>query len=751
MNNVSRRRFLKIAGVGAGAAAAGSSLSALPALGPSGASPEKGLRRVPTFCDICFWKCNAIATVRDGVLWKIEGHPDDPLSRGRLCPRGTGGVGAHFDSDRVRSPLLRASVRGEERWTEVTWDEALGHVAEKMQRIKAEYGPEAMALFSHGVGGTFLKHTLKAYGSPNISAPSFAQCRGPRDVGFELTFGDPVGSPEPTDIRNARCLVLVGSHLGENMHNTQVQEFADAVGNGASIIVVDPRFSVAASKAKHYLPIKPGTDIALLLAWMNVIVGEKLYDAEYVEAYGFGFEAFAAEVDPFTPEWAYPETGIEPALIRETAREMARHRPATLIHPGRHGTWYGNDAQRSRAIALLNALMGSWGRKGGIYRPGKPSIPAYPYPDYPKSERGKVDNPIRQDREGDTGPARGGGGANPDRRYPFATEPLTTGVRDATITGEPYPVKGWLVYATNLVKTLPNQDETIQAIQNLDLLVVVDVIGSEIAGWADVVLPESTYLERYDDLNVQTFRDPFVALRQPVVSSPHDQKPNWWIARELAVKLGLEEYYPWKDIEEYLSHRLDAAGLSLATLKEEGLVKAPKPPLYYEDGVTPEFYTPSGKIEFYSVQLKEAGFDPVPRHTPPPQGPPGSFRLLYGRSPVHSFSRTQTNPVLLQAMEENEVWVNADVATRLGLKASDRVRLKNQDGVLGEPVKVRPTQAIRPDCVYMVHGFGHSSKMLKKAYRKGASDSKLITRYETDPLMGGTGMNVNFVTLELEA
>jgi thiosulfate reductase/polysulfide reductase chain A len=731
MNNVSRRRFLKIAGAGAGVAAAGSSLAVLPGLHASGEPSEKGIREVPTFCDICFWKCNAIATVRDGALWKIEGHPDDPLSEGRLCPRGTGGVGAHVDPARVRSPLMRASVRGEERWTEVTWDEALGHIAEKMQQIKAEYGPEAVALFSHGLGGNFLKHTLKAYGSPNISAPSFAQCRGPRDVGFELTFGDPVGSPEPTDIRNAKCLVLVGSHLGENMHNTQVQEFADAVGNGASIIVVDPRFSVAASKAKHFLPIKPGTDIALLLAWMNVIVGEKLYDKDYVEAYGFGFEAFEAEVAPFTPEWAYPETGIEPALIRESAREMARHRPATLIHPGRHGTWYGNDAQRSRAIALLNALMGSWGRKGGFYRPGRPSVPGYPYPEYPKSEKGKVDNP--------------------DKRFPFATEALTTGVREATITGEPYPVKGWLVYATNLIKTLPNQAETIEAIQKLDLLVVVDVIGSEIAGWADVVLPESTYLERYDDLNVQTFRDPFVALRQPVVESPHDQKPNWWIARELGLKLGLEKYYPWKDIEEYLSHRLEAAGMSLADLKKKGLVKAPKPPLYFEDGVVPEFFTPSGKIEFYSVQLKEAGFDPVPKHTPPEQGPPGSFRLLYGRAPVHSFSRTQANPVLRQAMPENDLWLNADVAERYGLKAGDRVRLKNQDGVVSDPIAVRPTQAIRPDCVYMVHGFGHSTKMMKGAYRKGASDSQLITRYVTDPLMGGTGMNVNFVTLEQEA
>lgn len=727
---LSRRRFLKIAGASAGVAAVGGSVGRL-LQAQAGHGIDSGPRKVPTFCDICFWKCGAIATVRDGVLWKVEGNPDDPLSRGRLCPRGTGGVGAYFDSDRLRAPLMRRSVRGEEQWTEVTWDEALGAVAEKMQKIKAEYGPEAIALFSHGIGGTFLKHTLKAFGTPNIAAPSFAQCRGPRDVGFNLTFGEEVGSPERTDIRNARCLVLIGSHLGENMHNTQVQEFAEAVGAGASIIVADPRFSVAASKAKFYLPVKPGTDIALLLAWMNTLVKEGLYDKDYVQRFGFGFEAFAAEITPFTPEWAYPETGIEPEVIRETAREMARYRPATLVHPGRHATWYGDDAQRSRAIALLNALLGSWGRKGGFYAPVSMDVPGYPYPAYPKSEKGKVDNP--------------------GKRYPFATEAITTGIREATLTGKPYPIKGWVVYASNLIHALPNEQETVRAIQNLDLLVVVDVIGSEIAGWADVVLPEATYLERYDEINVETFREPFVALRQPVMDPPADQKPNWWIAKQLAGKLGLEAYYPWKDIEEYLGHRLSGAGLSLATLKQKGIVRGERKPIYFDEGVEATFGTPSGKIEFYSTQLRDAGFDPVPKYRRPPAGPPGSFRLLFGRAPVHSFSRTQTNPILHDMMSENEVWVNANAASRLGLESGDRVRLRNQDGVLSNAVKVRATEAIRGDCVYLVHGFGHTSKMLRRTLGRGASDAQLITRYEVDPLMGGTGMNVNFVTLEAEA
>jgi thiosulfate reductase / polysulfide reductase chain A len=727
MNALSRRKFLKITGFAAGAAAAGSAGVRATELLRREAS-ERGTRTVPTTCDICFWKCGAIAHVRDGELWKIEGNPLDPLSAGRLCPRGTGGIGAHTDPDRLRTPLMRKRLRGEEEWVEVTWDEAFDFIAKKMIAIKSQYGPEAVAMFAHGIGGNFLKHMIKAYGSPNITAPSFAQCRGPRDVGFRLTFGEDVSSPERTDIRNARCIVLIGSHLGENMHNTQVQEFADAVGNGATVIVADPRFSVAASKAKYYLPVKPGTDIALLLAWMHVIVTEGLYDKEYVAQHGFGFDQFAASLAPYTPAWAYPETGIEPSVIEASAREMASHKPATLVHPGRHATWYGDDAQRSRAIALLNALLGSWGRKGGFYTPASMDVPGYPYPEYPKSDRGKVDNP--------------------GHKYPFAHETITTGIREATITGQPYPIKGWWVYATNLIHALPNEAETIKAIQNLDLMVVVDVAPSEIAGWADVVLPESVYLERFDDLNVEWFREPFIALRQPVVPSPHEQKPNWWIAKKMAERLGLGSYFPWNDIEEYFRHRLTAAGFSYETLKQDGIIRGAKQPVYFDEGLTPTFATPSGKIEFTSVQLQQAGFDPVPVYRRPAAGPAGMYRLLFGRAPVHSFSRTHTNRILSDLMPENEVWVNTHIAAHHGLVNGEYVRLKNQDGVVSNRIRVKVTERIRPDCVYMVHGFGHTARGLRHAFGKGASDAGLITRYATDPLMGGTAMNVNFVTFE---
>ena len=354
------------------------------------------------------------------------------------------------------------------------------------------------------------------------------------------------------------------------------------------MIVVDPRFSVAAGKAKHYLPIKPGTDIALLLAWMNVIVAEELYDQAFVEQLRLRLRALQGrDRDAYTPEWAYPETGIQPEQIRETAREMARHRPATLVHPGRHVTWYGDDTQRSRAMALLNALLGSWGRKGGFYYPSSMDVRRATPTRLPEAARGR-----RTSRAGSTR---------------SRTQALTTGIRDATLTGEPYPIKGWFVYATNLDRRrCPTRRRPSRRSRRSTCWSVVDVIPSEITGWADVVLPESTYLERYDDLNVEYFRDPFVALRQPVVEPPDDQKPNWWIARELAKKLGLGDYYPWKDIEEYLDERLEGAGLSLAALKEQGLVKGQPEPAFYDDGIPPDGPTPSGKIEFYSAQLEQA-------------------------------------------------------------------------------------------------------------------------------------------------
>ena len=370
-----RRNFIRISAIGAGALIAGAgSYKILKTL----SKPEElknlklDLRRTATYCEVCFWKCAGwVYKTSEGKIWKIIGNDEDQNCNGRLCPRGTGGLGMYYDEERLKTPLIRVEERGKQVFRQATWDEALEVIAGKMKEISEKYGPESMALFSHGSGSAYYTTLLKAFGSGNIAEPSYAQCRGPRDDAFTLTFGEEVYSPEITDIRDTKCLVLIGSHIGENMHNGQVQEMSDAIDKGAVIITVDPRFSTAAGKSKYWLPIKPATDIALLLAWIHEIIYNEYYDKKYVEKYCTGFDKLREYVKDFTPEWAYGITTIKPDQISSTAKEMSDAAPAVIVHPGRHVTWYGDDTQRLRAVAIINALLGSWGRRGGFYRPAR--------------------------------------------------------------------------------------------------------------------------------------------------------------------------------------------------------------------------------------------------------------------------------------------------------------------------------------------------------------------------------------------
>jgi thiosulfate reductase / polysulfide reductase chain A len=736
MDGITRRKFIQIGAAGAGAAALASGLTTkwwgLDRNRVEDPGTESGAV-VPTFCELCFWNCGVLAHVKDGRVTKLVGNPDHPLSRGMLCPRGAGAAGLLYDPDRLKKPLIRTQKRGDDVFQEVSWDAALNKVGEELLAVKRRYGPEAVALFTHGYGGSWFKWFMKVWGSPNIGAPSYAQCRGPREAGYSLTYGMGLGSPEPIDIENARVITLIGSHLGENMHNTQVQELADAIGKGAQLVVVDPRFSVAAGKARYWLPIKPGTDIALLLAWMNVIIEEKRYDAEYLAKYAEGFDELRAHVASKTPEWAWPLTGLRPELIRESARFIASARPASLIHPGRHATWTGEDTQRSRAMAILAALLGSFGRRGGYLATGKVALAGYP-----------VKPPVHQVRPVADKPKQGG--------YPVAEEVLASGLCDATKPGfAMYDMKAWIVYGTNLIQSLPAQQETIKAIQNLDFMVAIDVLPAEICGWADVVLPECTYLERDDDLAAPSYKTPFVAIRQAAVEPMYDSKPGWWIAKEMGKRVGLGEFFPWNDARECVDVRLKASGLDAVELRKKGALLGKRIATCEEDGAAPPIATANGKIQLRSEELAKLGFDPIPSFYPPEEGPPGSFRLLMGRAPTHTFGRTTNNRLLAEPFPENEVWVNADVAKALPtpIQNGDLVVLVNQDGVKQGPVRAKVTERIRGDCVYLVHGWGHTAKGLRYARGRGASTSALTSRYKVDPIMGGTGMNVNFVRIEL--
>ncbi len=734
-----RRDFIKITAYGAGALIAGGGfLEVAKAISPGGKAGKLSvnLTRTPTYCEVCFWKCAGwVYKNEDGSIWKVAGNDEDQHCNGRFCPRGTGGIGMYYDTDRLKTPLIRTKERGRQIFREATWDEALDYIASRMQKIKETYGPEAMALFSHGSGTAYFSTLMRAFGSPNIAEPSYAQCRGPRDEAFLWTFGEEVYSPEITDLRDTKCLVLIGSHIGENMHNGQIQEMSDAIDKGATIISVDPRFSTAAGKSKYWLPIKPATDLALLLTWIHEIIYNEYFDKEYINRYCTGFDQLKQHVREFTPEWAYGITTIPPDLIRKTAKEMANASPAVIIHPGRHVTWYGDDTQRVRAIAILNAILGSWGRRGGFYRPSRASIASYPIPQFPEAKRTWQD-------------------LFPGK-FSLAGGIVSNVLIDASVpeSNPAYPIKGWIVNGSNLINTIPGQQNTLKAIQNLDLLVAIDTMPMEITGWADVVLPECTYLERYDMLRISPHRKPAIALRMPATEPLYDSKPGYQIARKLSQKIGCEQYFPFEKLEDLLDWQLKQADSSLEEMRRSGVKTFDREAddLYFAPDEEVVFSTDSGKIELYSAALESSGFDPMPVYTHHEEPPEGFYRLNYGRAPMHTFSRTANNPNLTELMDENCVWINPKVAKEWAISNDQYIWLQNQDGIVSDfPVRVRVTERIRWDSVYMVHGFGHTQKQMKRCYGKGAGDTQLMTKILTDPVMGGTGMRGNFVTFLIE-
>ena len=747
-----RREFLKLSAASVSALSLGSPAEAFTFPNPFARLPDPwytgSASEVYTVCENCFWKCGVKAYVADGKVRKIDGVSHNPKSRGMLCPRGQGAVMQTYDPDRLKRPLIRleASERGEGKYREASWEEAIELIAAKMLVIKEAHGSESVAFFAHGTGDSwFAEYLPAAWGSPNVAKPSVSLCTSPRETASQWTFGRGVGGHEPVDWENTRYIVLIGHHIGEDTHNTQLQDFSIARKNGAKLVVVDPRFSVAASKADHWLPIKPGTDTALLLAWLNVLVEEDLYDRDYVDTYTTGFDALAKHVKAFTPEWAEDITELPAETIRTVARELAAHAPRAVLPPGRHTVWYGTDTQRMRAVYLINALLGNYGREGGFYLAQAPYLEKYPLPPFPLE------------------PAAGGcSGTEPsDTEIHSAFRPAvdtgkffakTTAVQEMIepmLTGEPYPLKGLICYGVNLFHSIPDVARTKEAIKALDLYVAIDVLPMEHVMWADVILPEATYLERYDDLVAIPHKMPFIELRQPVIEPLWDSKPGWWIARELGLRLGLEAFFPWTNIEEYLDKRLTMIGSSLEQLKQEGtLIQKGRP--YLEDWEARNrnpFGTPSGKIELYSETFEKNGFDPLPVYEPPPQGPAGYYRLLYGRSPVHTFAKTHNNWLLMEMHGENGVWLNADEAASKGLASGDYVWLENQDGAREGPVAVYATERIRKDCVYLVHGFGHKAPGLKVAHGRGASDTALQTHYTLDKLSGGAGLRNNFVNL----
>ncbi len=775
VNGHTRRQFMRL-GLAGTAGVVSSELST----GPASASPEEAsnvledadhprfdppasVRSVRSVCGVCFWKCGInVELNEDGTPLHISGSPGHPLSRGRLCPRGVGGIGFYEDPDRLLKPQIRTGERGEAVFRDASWDEANSEMGQRLREIIESDGPGAVAFLTHGAAEVHFEHLAAALGTGHHAHPAYDQCKAPREVGYKLTFGHALKSPEPVDIENTDCLVLIGSHLGENMHNLQVQEFITSQVNGSNLIVVDPRQSTAAQRADIWLQIKPGTDLALLLAWTNILIRDGKYDHEFVRDFTAGFELLSEHVAANTPEWASKETGLSVQEIEDSAAMIGAAGSHMALHPGRHVVWYGNDTQRARAMAILVAISGSWGSRGGYYLPQQAKLPTVEdvYPELPEF-------PELAERR--------------DSGYPFALGVNVNGIRQATLDGK---IKAWVVVGTNLITSLPAQHETIAALKKLDFLAVVDVLPTEITRYADVLLPAASYLERYDTLCSSHSRDPFVAVKAQATEPIGECRGEDQIARDIGAELGLRKYWLWDSVEQlskdtiahYNATETDFDQIEWDTLIQDGyVVVSHDRPIYREghglgsDGIEragAELKFPAfdggegdGRVQLYSPDLDTlwrskvaagddpTGYEPLPTYYRPQAPPPAHVRLLYGRSPVHTFGRTQNTPVLAGREDENSVWASPATAAAYGLEDDEWIEVINQDGVRQGPVRLKVTARMRDDAIYVTHGFGHNSRQLTRAYKRGVDDSALMTQYAVDPLSGGTGMRVNFVRL----
>ncbi len=508
---------------------------------------------VRTMCEQCVWRCGVLAKVQAGRVVKLEGNPDHPHSRGKLCIRGQSGIMTAYDPDRIKFPMVRAGARGEGKYRRASWDEALDLTAAAMLDIKQKYGPEAMIFSStHNLSQPLFENLLYAFGSPNYGTQR-SLCFNAMIVANLMTYG----MEEPArDYSHLKYIILTGRNLTEAISTSETGELIEALNRGVKVIYLDPRFTKTAAKATEWLPIKPGTDLAFHLAMLNVIVTENLYNADFVAKNTIGFEELQQSIGTYTPEWAAPLTEIPAETIRRIAREFAAAGENAMAHNGWRTSNFVNSFQTERAIAILNALVGNWGTamfdaggESGSIPLGSPKQPPYP--------RG-----LAQRLDG------------VPWKYPLV--PLKIGVfqeiRDNVLTGKPYQAHGWFISRQNPIMSIPDRAKTIEAFNKMDFIATISILPNDTEWYADVILPEASYLERYDPLLVVGNR---AFLRQPVVEPYGESKSALWIYKQLGERLGLGDYFQYADEVDYLNQQLAPLGVTVADIAERGYYEAP--------------------------------------------------------------------------------------------------------------------------------------------------------------------------------
>lgn len=649
---------------------------------------------IKTICGMCHAQCGINVHLHNGRIIEVSGRNDHIFND--LCEKGWALPELVHSPLRITSPLLK--INGE--FNEVSWDEALDAIARKLAKVKEEYGPEALVVH---LGVAFVRSYVQyvarrfsdLYGTPNYTS-GISLCFGSRVLADALNFGSHI---TPQCSKDTKCVMVWGNNPTESMVNLRPEDIYQTVRNGARLIVIDPISTALAKQADIHVQPRPGTDCALALGIINVIIRDGLYDRSFVKRWTVGFNKLAKYAQEFYPEQVEQITWVPAKEIESIARLYSTNKPAAIsIYVAMdHST---NGVQAIRAIGALSAITGNIDIPGGnTYLSKRLKTTNIRLPDrVSKKPSISADYPLFSKFVGD--------------------EASIVPVIEQILSEKPYPVKALIIGGNNAALTWPNTKKVLQSLGKLDLFVVIDIFMTETAKLAEIVLPGTSFIERTEirDYNGRGYG--LISAGNKALEPVGKSMEDWKIWVELGRRMGYAEYFPWDSEDELLEHLLRPSQFTLEQFRQEPCG------IYYEQQEYKKyersgFNTPSGKVELYSKTLKEYGYDPLPTFHEPIESPASrpdlvdKYPLMFvsgiKRRP-YTHSQYRNLPSLRKLIPEPVLYINPKTAVDLDIKDGDWVEVRSLRG----PIKLRArhTEDVHPRVVAMLSGWSEANANL---------------------------------------
>ena len=628
-------------------------------------------------CGLCSGSCGVLITLHNGKAMEVRGDPESTPNKGALCAIGSASLQYLYHPDRLKHPLRRMGERGSGQWQRISWAEALDRITDELNKVKRNYGAESVAMVhgsAKGYQDTHLVRLANAFGTPNVTCADYV-CYVPRMLAAETTFGFMPGCDYEYP---PACIVVWGANKAETRFYVH-RNILCAKNRGAKVICIDPLKSKSSENADMWIQVRPGTDLLLALAMINVIIDQNLYDRDFVEKWTTGFEQLKTHVQAYSPEKVAEMTWVDVNTIIEAARLYATNKPA-CIEWGNALDQTTNAFQTSRAIAILMAITGNLGIPGGqTERAGA----GFREGDLDSSDIGILGRwsseiELRRVLPKATQLNKVGAGLTllPDFRYvpPYS-------IIKAITDEDPYPIHAMFVQGSNPLSSWSNIQEVYTAFLQLGFLAVSDLFMTPTAALADVVLPVASYLE-YDGIVMPPSGT--LAKVQRKIAQIGECRSDHEIINGLAQNLGLAEHF-WDKLDDFWDAILKPVDLTFEKFKRVGLNPGIKQNYQYKIN---GFNTPSGKVELYSNQLEQLGLDPLPGYNKPHEQTycdPHSnnvFNLILTGRKVGPYRHSggRQIPSLRRLQPDPTAIVHQKTASKLGIEDGDWIYIETVRG-----------------------------------------------------------------------